>query len=243
VSRRKHVRPHVHDSKVYFHFGEYGLSPYWTLRNLVIHEFDGHGEVTTEFDGEPWHVEITYSDSGIAPRPSDAVERDVLRDWELHLDGPSEAKAHYQIRARYDDMCGPDGEPKSIPWPGGEGLDILAQSSNIGLDRVKQLLRKGIDALADTADVDINGMYFLRPLPSSNIPAVEYYIRLLRQYARKLVRSDGVFYRLMHLLADEVGIEWLYKADNTDVIGHRHAFELPPDAVRSSVQTSRLASG
>lgn len=231
MTHREHIRPHVHESKVYLHFGEHGLSPYWVLRNLVVKEFDGYGEVTTEIDGQVWHIDIGYSPSGIAPRPSDSVENDVLRDWELHLDGPGEAKAHYHIRARYDDMRGPDGEQKSLPWPGGEGLDVLAQSSNISLDRVPWLLRQGINALADTVDLDINGSYLRKPLPSSNIVTVEYYIRLMRQYAQKLVRNDGVFYRIMHLLAEETGVEWLYKADNTDIVGHRHAFELPPRAV------------
>jgi hypothetical protein len=228
---REHIRPHVHESKAYLHFGENGLSPYWTLRNFVIHELDGHGEVTTEIDGEPWHVEIGYSDSAIAPRPSDSIQRDVLRDWELHLEGPGEAKAHFQIRARYDDMRGPDGDSKSIPWPGGEGLDIFAQSSNVSLDRVPWLLRKAIGALADDAGVDINASYLRQPLPSSNITTVEYYVRLRRQYAMKLVRSDGVMYRLMMLLAEEEGIEWIYKADNTEIVGHRHAFDLPPSAL------------
>lgn len=229
---REHIRPHVHESKMFLHFGDYGLSPYWALRNLVIHELDGAGDITTEINGEPWRITIGYSDSGIAPRPSDSLQRDVLRDWELHLDGPGEAKAHYQIRARYDDMRGPDGDRKSIPWPGGEGLDILAQSSNVPLDAALTLLRIGIDHLADSVDVDLNGNYLRNPLPSSNITTVEYYVRFKRQYAMKLVRSDGVFYRLMHLLADEEGTEWVYSADNSEIVGYRHAFELDPTSMR-----------
>jgi len=228
---REHIRPHVHEAKVFLHFNDHGLSPYWTLRNLVLHELDGHGEVTTEIDGDVWHIDLGYSDSGIAPRPSDSVERDVLRDWELHLDGPGETKAHYQIRARFDDMRGPDGSQKSIPWKGGEGLDILAQTGNVDLNRIPHLLRKGIDAIADAAGVEINPAYLRRPLPSTKITTVEYYVRIRRQYAKKLVRTDGVFYRLMHLLAEEKGIEWVFSADNTEIVGHRHAFELPPKAL------------
>ena len=228
---RDHIRPHVHEAKTYLHFGDHDLSPFWALRNLVLHEHDGHGELTCEIHDDIWHISIGYSDSGIAPRPSDGIQRDVLRDWELHLDGPGEAKIHYQIRARYDDMRGPDGDSRSIPWPGGEGLDILAQSSNIPLELVPQLLRCGLDKLADDAGTTLNVNYFRRPLPSSNITTVEFYVRYRRQYAMKMVRSDGVFYRLMHLLADAKGTEWVFSADNKEIVGHRHAFELCSESV------------
>jgi len=123
-----HQAPHIHEAKAFLWFADNGLSPYWTIRNLAIHEYDGYAEQTKEIDGDLWTIELTYSDSGIAPRPSDDVERDVLRDYELHLDGPGEAKVKYQIRARFDDMRGPDGEEQSIYWRGGEGLDVFAQS-------------------------------------------------------------------------------------------------------------------
>ncbi|MFA9517570.1 hypothetical protein ACERIT_10195 [Halopenitus sp. H-Gu1] len=42
-------------------------------------------------------------------------------------------------------------------------------------------------------------------------------------------------HRLMLLLADEKGTRWEYKADNTDVIGYRHAIELEPSAVEQIV--------
>lgn len=228
---RAHIRPHIHEAKTFWHFKDHGLSPYWALRNIVIHDLDGHGEVMVDIDDDPYHIQIGYSDSGIAPRPGDSIQRDVLRDWELHIDGPNEAKAHYQIRARYDDMVGPDGESKSIAWPGGEGLDVFCQSGNIPLDKAVDLLRIGIDELADSAGESINPHYFRNPAPTSKITTVEWYVRVHRQYATKLVRSDGVFHRVMHLLSPEKGTEWTYKGDNTDIVGYRHAMDLPPTAV------------
>jgi hypothetical protein len=225
---REHIRPHVHEAKIYLHYSDNGLSPYWALRNLVIHELDGHGELTTEIGGQPYHIDIGYSDSGIAPRPSDSLERDVFRDWELHIEGPNEKKLHCHIRARYDDMRGPDGEAKSIPWPGGEGIDVMAQPSNVPLDDVPVLIRQAIDELAAEVSMEINPSYFRRPLPSSNLTTVEYYVRFYRQYQQKLVRSDGAFYRLMFLLADEEGTEWVYSADNSEIVGYRHALDLDP---------------
>lgn len=228
---REHIRPHIHEAKTFFHFREHGLSPYWALRNLVIHGLDGHGELTVDIDGDPYHIDFAYSDSGIAPRPGDNIQRDVLRDWEIHVDGSNEAKAHYQIRARYNDMCGPDGDTKSLAWPGGEGLDILCQSSNIPFDALLPLLRASIAAMAESVDQEINSRYFREPASSSKIATVEWYVRMKRQYSKKLVRSDGIFHKIMHLLSAEKDTEWVYSGDNTDVIGKRHAFDLPPASI------------
>lgn len=126
-----HTRPYIHECDVFLWFADNGLSPYWAVRNLLIHEHDGHGKVTTEIGDQVWVAELGYSDSGIAPRESDSIERDVLRDWELHLEGPGEAKAHFEIRARFDEMRKPNGDRASIPWRGGEGLDVHTQASNI----------------------------------------------------------------------------------------------------------------
>ena len=227
-----HVEPHVHEAKAYLHFRDHGLSPYWTLRNLVIHELDGHGNVEAEIGGKTYEIDIAYSDSGIAPRESDAVEREVLRDWELHVEGPgTEEKCHYQIRARFDDMTNPDGEEVSLPWEGGEGLDVFAQPTNIPLDDITHLLRESIDALAESVDMSINMSYLRTPRPSSKITTVEYYVRIARDHARKLVNVDGILHRIMYLLSPEEGTKWSYKGDNTDIVGYRHAMELPPEAV------------
>lgn len=225
-----HIEPAVHEADVFLWFADNGLSPYWAIRNLLIHEFDGHGKVTTEIGGDHWNIDLAYSDSGIAPRPSDAVERDVLRDFELHVSGPGQMDVHYQIRARFDDMRGPNGEERSIPWRGGEGLDVHTQSSNISLEALPQLLRRALDELAEEAGTSFNHRYFRRVLPESSVTTLELYVRMKRQYGRKLVRSDGVLYRLMHLLSGQRGLEWVYSADNTEIIGHRHAFDLPPSA-------------
>jgi len=225
-----HQAPHIHEAKAFLWFADNGLSPYWTLRNLLIHEYDGYVKETKEIAGDLWEVELTYSDSGIAPRPSDSIEREVLRDYELHLDGPGEAKVKYQIRARFDDMRSPDGGEPSIYWRGGEGLDVFAQSSNISFESLTVLLRRSLDELAADVGMSINPSYFRRVLPESNISTVELYVRLKRAYANKLVRTDGVMYRIMHLLADKEGTQWTYSADNTDIVGKRHAMDLPPEA-------------
>ena len=229
-----HIRPHVHEAKTYLHFRDYGLSPYWTLRNLLIHELDGEGYTEEEIGGTNYEIKMAYSDSGIAPRPSDTVERDVLRDWEIHVEDPredSEAKVHFEVRARYDGMKGPDGEDKSLPWEGGEGIDVQAQSSNIELDKLPYMLRRAIDALAESVGVQINQSYFTSPRPSSKITTLAYYVRIGRDPARQVVDPDGILHRIMYLLSPVKGTEWVYKGDNTDIVGHRHGLALPPGSM------------
>ena len=235
-----HIRTQTHEVDAFLWFDEHGLSPYWAIRSILIHEFDGYKKITAEIDDELWSVELAYSDSGIAPRPSDTIERDVLRDWELHLEGPHQAKAHFQIRARYDDMRGPDGEVRSIPWCGGEGLDVHVGSSNVELDRVVPLLQNALDALFQEAGDSVNPSYFQNPRGDSNIVTLEQYVRITRDYAMKLVQSDGIMYRIMHLLADKEGTEWVYSADNTDIVGHRHAFDLDPTSVSDLISDHSL---
>jgi len=223
-----HVAPHIHEVDAFLWFADNGLSPYWAVGNLLINEFDGHGETTVEIGDDDWHISLAYSKSGIAPRQSDPVESEVLYDYELHLEGPHESKAHYQIRARFDDMRGPDGDQRSIPWRGGEGIDIHTQSSNIPIDALPRLLRRGLDEIAAGAGTSLNPSYFRRVLPDSSISTCELYVRLRRSYAKKLVRTDGVMYRLMHLLANKEGTQWTYSADNEDIVGKRHAMDLDP---------------
>jgi hypothetical protein len=227
-----HIRPQVHEAKVFFHFRDHGLSPYWALRNLVIHELDGYMKRDIVIGGEEWNAEITYSESGIAPRPSDNVERETLRDYELHLEGPgTEEKVHFNIRARYDDMKNPEGDQVSIPWKGGEGLDVLAQPTNINLERLPYLLAESVGEIADMYGMDFNMRYFREPRPSSRITTVEWYVRINRDHSMNLVEQDGILFRIMNLLAGQEGTKWTYTADNEEIVGHRHAMELEPGNV------------
>lgn len=228
---REHIRPHIHELSAFWHFRNYGLKPYYQLQNVIIRGFDGDGEVTVDIDGNPYHIDIGCSDSGIAPRPCDPDQHDVLRDWEIKVDGPNEEKAHYQICARYDGMVDPDNNPINLPWSGGEGLDVHCQSSNISADWALYLFRIVIDKISESVDQSINQRYFANLEPTSKITTVEWYVRITRQYAEKIVRSDGIFHRIMHLLSPEEDMEWVYKGDNTDIVGHRHAMDLPPAAV------------
>lgn len=227
----RHIAPAFHEVDMFLWFADYGLSPYWALGSLCINEFDGFHETDMELSDGVWHVRLNYNpDTGIAPRASDPVNGEKLYEYNLHADGPGEKKASFNISPRFDDMRKPDGESLSVPWCGGEGLDIHTQGSNLSYDEYIYILQRVLQQLADDVGADFNRRYFSRPLPESNIVTTELYVRILRDMSKKLVRNSGVFYRIMHLLAGEKGTKWVYSADNEDIVGKRHAFDLEPAA-------------
>jgi hypothetical protein len=226
-----HQRPAFHECKLHWWFTEHGLSPYWALA-MLMHAFpDGWHEFDLELGDGVWHVRFTYNaDTGIAPRPQDDIDGETAYEFKIHLDGPGEKKADFNFSPRWDDQRKPDGEPMSRPWCGGEGLDVHVQGSNLTFDEYHYLLQTTAAALAAEAGVDWNPRYFNQPRGDSNITTLERYYRLKREYATKLTRSTGAFYGLMHLLAGEEGTEWVYSGDNSQIVGHRHAFDLSPGA-------------
>lgn len=90
-------------------------------------------------------------------------------------------------------------------------------------------------ALATEAGTHIREDYFTTTADSSQLYELEAYVRITRDMSTKLVRSDGIFYRIMYLLADETGTKWTYSADNEDVIGDRHEFTLNRSAAQKLV--------
>lgn len=249
------VRPAWHESEGYLWYTANGDAPYWFLRTLLVDHADGHHEIdlelphgplsdangerdlsltrahefTMEFDGVPWHVDLGYSDSGMAPRLSDGIERDVVRDWEIHLEGPGQSKCHFQVKLRHDDMRGPDGRSLSIPWCGGEeGYAVHFESVTIPLDDVPRLLDVTIRALGRDLGVGVNLDYFQpeNVRPDSTITTAERYLRVTRDMSRKLIDNDGVFDKTARLLSNVDGSAGAYKWNNEQIVGQYHAVEL-----------------
>jgi hypothetical protein len=121
-----------------------------------------------------------------------------------------------------------DGESVSIPWCGGEGVDIHVQGSNLELTEYQYLLQKALQELASAAGTDFSRRYFNTVRGDSKIATFERYVRIKREYGEKLTRADGVFLRLMHLAADLDDAEWVYSGHNEDGVPKRHAFDVDP---------------
>ncbi|WP_224268564.1 hypothetical protein [Haloprofundus salinisoli] len=234
-----HVATAPHEVEGHMKFHENGLSPYWAVAKLLHQGFDGYsGEVHFEFEDEPWNVKLTYSDSGIAPRPTDHVNRDVLREYDIHCEGLGEKKAHYNVSPRFEDMRSPDDDRLSIPWePGGEGVDVDFKGSNVEPEKYPPHLRAAFRALADEAAMMVRRDYFTELHDSSNIYTYERYVRISRDMSMKLVRSGGTFYRLFFLLSSEEGTKWVFAGDNEEIIGKNHRLKLWPEAASMVIPT------
>jgi transposase len=208
-----------------------GLQPYWFLTSLLLGEFDGYSrKIETKIDGETWTVSMNYWQTGIAPREQDSINGDRMYGYVVRGDGPGEAKAAFQIEPRWNGMRHyEDGETLNIPWePDTTGVDADVHSSNVEPDRLPQLLRDLVAALAGDVDKRWNADYFRDPHESSNLYAYERYVRLVTDSGKKLVLQSGAFWRIHHLLAEEKGAKWSFTGDNEEVIGKRHQLKLKP---------------
>ncbi|MFC6826854.1 hypothetical protein [Halopelagius fulvigenes] len=236
-----HVAPHFHEVDMFLWFTDNGLSPYWALSNLCIREFDGYRKLTYEIGDEVWVARMNYNaETGIAPRDSDPIQSERAYEFKIHAEGPGEQKADFVFSPRWDGQKKPDGEEMKRPWCGGEGVQIHVQGSNLTYDEYLFILQHTLQAFAEEARTDFSRRYFNRPLGDSNIATTELYVRLVREYAKKLTRSTGVFYKIMHLLSEEKDAQWVYKGDNTDIVGKRHAFALDPLASSKLVENHSL---
>jgi hypothetical protein len=214
---------------MFWWFTEHGLSPYWALSSIMRELDGGWIEFDTELSDGLWHTRFTYNaDTGIAPRDQDPIDGERAYEFQLHAEGPGEKKADFNFSPRWPDQRKPDGDSMQRPWCGAEGLDVHVQGSNLSLEDYQWLLRTLCRVLAEEAGTDWNPAYFSTIRGDSNIVTLERYYRLTRERYQKLVRPTGAFYKLMHLVGDIEGAQWVYKGDNTDIVGKRHAFELPP---------------
>jgi hypothetical protein len=236
-----HVATTFHEVDLFWWFTDNGLSPYWALSELMQAFEDGWGETTVDLSDGVWNVRYNYNaETGIAPRESDPIEGERAYEHKIHGEGPGEKTVDLVFSPRWPDQQTPDGEAMRRPWCGGEGVQVHVQGSNLTYDEYHYLLQKFLQVLADEAGINISRQYFNRIHPESNIVTTELYLRFRREYSKKVVRSTGVFYKIMHLLAGERGTEWVYSGNNNDVVGKRHAFDLGPDAAAELIDDHRL---
>lgn len=237
-----HQTPAYHEIDAFWWFTDNDLSPYWALTQLSIQDLDGYAEIQREFGGEEWQIRFTYnSETGLAPRPSDPIDGETVYEWKIHVENVfTEAKADYVVSPRWDGLKKPNGDRAQIPWCGGEGCQIHLQGSNLSFDEYRWLLQRSLQELADHAGTNISRRYFNRIRGDSNINTLERYVRLKREYAKKLTRSTGAFYSVMHLLADEKGSQWVYKGDNSEIVGYRHAMDLDPVSSSDLIEDHHL---
>ncbi len=213
---------------------DWGRGPYDALSSLMLGTpFEGYLEIDVEVDGEPWHLEVRYSKSGIAPRLSDGINAERLYEWDIVGRGRGERKASYNVSPRFPNMRHwESGEPLRLPWENQvgevEGVDVEFHTSNIEPDRGLELLPEFVAAVFDHAGERVHPEYFRTdPHPASTMWAYERYVRIRRKWARKL-SSAGVLQKVTHYLSDLEGVKAELKIDNEEVINHQNRLVLDP---------------
>ncbi|MDQ2052472.1 hypothetical protein RBH26_18570 [Natronolimnohabitans sp. A-GB9] len=225
-----HPATAAHEIRGYLTYTEYGDSPYWQWGKVVEAYDGGQKDINIDIDGERWVVSVGYQDGGLEPRPSDKVDGN-LREYRVTAHGEDERKLPLLIQPRLD--WSSERRPQSVPADLGLATNVkLEQCVNLEPEEIEELIPRVLSAIAEKVDVDWYAEYFTgTPHEYSRVTQYERYLRVDREYARKIVRSDGIFHRLFHLLADQEGSKIVYSADNRDVVGYNHQLRLPTKAV------------
>ena len=241
------IEPATHEAKgfLYYYPDEdarwSGLDPYWTVGSLLINRCDGFTELQTEIRGETFDIKINYSKSGFAPRPEDDVES-RLYEFDVHLDGEGERKIHYNLSPRFPEMRHHEsGDEINVPFDhvdASEGLSIQFQAANLDLDEIPALLPRAIGDAVDDVGEGLHPGYFDAP-KGGHINEIERYVRLTRDWNRKLIRSDGILQRLSMLLSSTSGSSGSLKWDNSKEIGYHHQLRYDHNSADEMIPTHR----
>ncbi|WP_226007784.1 DNA-binding protein [Natrinema salinisoli] len=213
---------------------DWGRGPYDALSSVMLGPpFEGYLEITTEIDGEPWLLEVSYSKSGFAPRLSDGINAERLYEWDIVGRGRGERKASYNMGPRFPNMRHwESGEKLQLPWENqvGEvdGVDVEFHTSNIEPERGLELLPEFFAAIFDHANERVHPEYFrTEPHEASRMWAYERYVRIRREWAEKL-SSAGVLQKVAHYLSDLEGVKAELHIDNQEIINHQNRLFLNP---------------
>ena len=216
------VEPQTHEVRGNLLYAEHGDKPYWALRSIYSHEINGGAKnVDIEVEGEQWTVSLSHQPSGLQPRVSDSV--DQLYEYRLNAYGYGERKMPLLIQPRLD-WDDDDRAPNSVPDDPGEATNVNIQTAvNIEPDEIRRLFPKILKATFDALGVGWNPNFFTGPLHRySNLTQWELYVRIQRAMARKIVKMDGILWRIFHLLGNLEGSKFVYSNDNTEVLGYNH---------------------
>ncbi|WP_247729577.1 DNA-binding protein [Halovivax limisalsi] len=227
-----------HESHGRWKWAEWGRGPYQALSKVMLGPpFEGYLELDISVDGEPWHVQVSYSKSGFAPAETDPIDAPRLYEWDIVGRGTGESKASFNISPRFPDMRHWEtGEPIRLPWESQfgevEGIDVEYSPSNIEPERALELLPEFFHAIFEEAGEPIYREYFRKPPHPeySREWAHERYVRVRREWAERLAKS-GVLQKVMHHLTDLEGVKAELKIDNEEIINHQNRLVLEPSAV------------
>jgi len=216
------VEPQSHEFRGNMLFGDHGDKPYWALRSIYSHEINGGvKDVHVEIEDEEWTVSLSHQKCGLQPRASDSV--DQLYEYRMNAYGRGERKIPLLIQPRLG-WVDDDRSPNSVPDDLGEATNVNIQTAvNIEPEEIRRLFPKILKATFDELGVGWNSNFFTGSLHQySNITQWELYVRIQRAMARKIVKMDGILWRIFHLLGNLEGSKFVYSNDNTEILGYNH---------------------
>ncbi|PCR89430.1 helix-turn-helix transcriptional regulator [Natrinema ejinorense] len=236
------IDPQVHELRANFlfepkdedlHPSQDGLAPYFAVVSQwdrCLQDETGQDDVgTLEAADDIWmlnHEEnkISYRDeeAKIKTRPSDSG--DSYNEYVIGVvacDEVRERKVTFQFRPSLPNAkhCETGDRIKSMPEDLPLGIRVEAQSSNVEIDEVLEVLRTLMDEL------DIDTRYFKDECihDHSRIWGLGLYARIQRELSEeRFVDKNGVMDRLAQFTSIRRG-RGEYKWDNEEIIGHRHA--------------------
>ncbi|WP_435551983.1 helix-turn-helix transcriptional regulator [Natrinema sp. CGMCC1.2065] len=236
------IEPQVHELRTNFlfepleddlHPNQDGLAPYFA----VVSQWDqclmdetGQDDVGT-FDavGDTWMLnhdenKISYRDeeAKIKTRPGDSG--DSYNEYVIGVvaaDDVGERKVTFQFRPSLPNAkhCETDERIQSMPEDLPLGIRVEAQSSNLEMNEVLEVLRTLMDEL------DIDTRYFKDECihEHSRVWGLGLYTRIQRELSEeRFVDTNGVMDRLAQFSSVRRG-RGEYVWDNEEIIGHRHA--------------------
>ncbi|WP_241768153.1 hypothetical protein [Haloferax sp. ATB1] len=238
-----HVATTPHETRGNLLYKEYEDSPYWAVRQLYNHVEGGLSKLEVEIpryeeDGtETWTVSLGFHESGLSPSKHDTVSTLLEYDIQAYGEGRRKFPICIQPRLAWDD----ENRPGTVPASLGRATNVKLQNTvNIELDEIPHLIREILRAVCQKVGFDWSRRYFTEtPHEYSAITQHERYLRLDREMARKLVRSDGVFMKLFMLVADQEGSHVVYDSNNEKIVGYNHQLRLDRKAIEQISKHSR----
>lgn len=233
-----HVRPQVHEWSGSLLYDDHDDRPYWTLRRIFSHEIGGGAKnVPVEIAGSEWSVSLSFQESGLQPRPDDDASQ--LYEYRLNADVATDDD-HRTVALLIQPRLGWEDDerrPKSVPASLGESVNIRVEKIvNVEPRDARQLIPELLSGALDELGANWNDSFFTGSLHEySCLTQLELYVRIQRDQARKIVRSDGVFHRLFHTVADEEGSKIVYSADNREIVGYNHQIRLNTKAISKTL--------
>ena len=238
-----HVATQAHELRANLTWDQHDDTPYWSARSLY-QAFDGHYDDTVTVDGEAWHVSLSYDPSGVAPRPSDSVDR--LYEYRLQAHGEGERSISTKLQPRFETMHKFDTDAGEVERDQhGERVPIQSVPNDLGAavnwrinpavnvepDELPRLLSLLLRAVADDVGHRWDPAFFRGdPHRYSSVWEYERYVRLRRDCTSTLIDPTGTLSRIRELLADQQGAKLELSIDNTgknrNIEGYNHQYRL-----------------